>query len=235
MARRNKKGFIVAIDGPAGAGKSTVSRQLALTLEGVLMDTGAMYRAVAFYAVLEGAKTARDFGGIARRLHFDMDRERQVLLVDGEDLGTKLRTEQVSAMASSVSRFKSVRSTLTRRQRSLGRMLAQKFPVVVEGRDIGTVVFPKNRFKFFVTASAEVRAKRRLEQLKKQGVRASLKEVLKGIEERDAMDSNRAVAPLRCPEDAVIVDTSTMQIPQVVQFMHDHVRNALALRESRNK
>lgn len=228
MARK-KKGFIVAIDGPAGAGKSTVSRQLALTLEGVLMDTGAMYRAVAFYAVLEGRKTAREFGDIARRLKFDMDRERQVLLVDGEDLGTKLRTEQVSSMASSVSRFKSVRSALTARQRSLGRDLAKRFPVVVEGRDIGTVVFPKIRFKFFVTASPEVRARRRVEQLRKQGVRASTKEVLKAMEERDAMDSNRAVAPLRCPEDAVIVDTSSMQIPQVVHFMHDHIRNALAL------
>jgi cytidylate kinase len=233
MTRRKKKGFIVAIDGPAGAGKSTVSRQLALTLDGVLMDTGAMYRSVAFYAILEGAKTAREFGAIARRLHFDMDRDRQVLLVDGEDLGSKLRTEQVSAMASSVSRFKSVRSVLTRRQRALGRALAKKFPVVVEGRDIGTVVFPKIRFKFFVTASPEVRAKRRVDQLKKQGVRASMKEVLKALEERDAMDANRAVAPLRCPEDAVIVDTSTMQIAQVVQFMHDHVRNALALRDGR--
>lgn len=229
MGKRNKKGFIVAIDGPAGAGKSTVSRQLALTLEGVLMDTGAMYRSVAFYAVLEGAKTAREFGAIAKRLSFDMDREKQVLLVDGEDLGTKLRTEQVSAMASSVSRFKSVRSALTTRQRSLGRDLAKKFPVVVEGRDIGTVVFPKIRFKFFVTASPEIRAKRRVDQLKKQGVRTSLKEVLKALEERDAMDSNRAVAPLRCPDDAVIVDTSTMQIPQVVKFMHDHIRNSLEM------
>ena len=234
MAKRKKEGFIVSIDGPAGAGKSTVSRQLALALEGVLMDTGAMYRAVAFYAVLEGSKTAREFGDIARRLKFDMDRERQLLLVDGEDLGTKLRTEQVSSMASSVSRFKSVRSALTTRQRSLGRALAKKFPVVVEGRDIGTVVFPKIRFKFFVTASSEIRAKRRVDQLKKQGVRGvSMKEVLKAIEERDAMDSNRAVAPLRCPEDAVIVDTSTMQISQVVHFMHDHIRNTMVMRDGR--
>jgi cytidylate kinase len=104
---------------------------------------------------------------------------------------------------------------------------------VVEGRDIGTVVFPKIRFKFFVTASPEIRAKRRVDQLRKQGVRASVKEVLRALEERDAMDSNRAVAPLRCPEDAVIVDTSRMQIPQVVQFMHDHIRNAIEMKDGR--
>lgn len=226
-----KKGFVVAIDGPAGAGKSTVSKQLALALEGVLLDTGAMYRAVAYFAVQEGVSRAKELGAIARRLQFDMDRERQVLLVDGEELGTKLRSEAVSTMASSVSRFKSVRRALTTRQRSLGRTLAKRFPVVVEGRDIGTVVFPKSRFKFFVTASPEVRAERRYAQLKKHGSHPTLKEIHKSIEERDAMDSQRKFAPLRCPEDAVVVDTSTMQIAQVVRFMGDHIRGVMSLQQ----
>lgn len=221
-----KHGFVVAIDGPAGAGKSTVSRQLAEALGGVLLDTGAMYRGVAFHALKDGSKTAKEFGAIARKLHFDVDRDGHTLLVNEENLGTRLRTEEVSAMASSVSRFKSVRDALTRRQRGLGRLLAKKMPVVMEGRDIGTVVFPTAKFKFYVTASPEVRAERRLAQLKRHGVTgATLRSILRQHEERDEQDSTRKLAPLKCPEDAIVVDTSTMSIPQVVRFMSDHIRN----------
>jgi cytidylate kinase len=229
-----KHGFVIAIDGPAGAGKSTVSRQLAVALGGVLLDTGAMYRGVAYYAVKEGKKTAKDLSAIAKRLHFDVDRsDGHTLLVNKENLGTKLRTETVSAMASSVSRFKGVRLSLTRRQRAIGRELSKKLPVVMEGRDIGTVVFPKAMFKFYVTASPEVRAERRLSQLKKQGMQgASLKEVLKQQEARDDQDSTRKLAPLRCSEDAVVVDTSSMGITQVVRFMAGHIRNYFDLTES---
>ena len=225
-----KRGFVVAIDGPAGAGKSTVSRQLALALNGVLLDTGAMYRGVAYFALKEGRKTAKDFGIIAKRLEFQVAKDGHTLLIDGQDLGHKLRTEEVSAMASSVSRFKMVRLALTRRQRSLGRELSKKVPVVMEGRDIGTVVFPKAKFKFYVTASPEVRAERRLTQLKKQGLRAgTLRAILKQQENRDEQDSTRKLAPLRCPEGAVVVDTSSMGIPQVVHFMGDHIRNVITL------
>ncbi len=227
-----RHGFIVAIDGPAGAGKSTVSRQLAVALGGVLLDTGAMYRGVAFYAVLEDARTAKAYGAIAKTLHFDVDKDdAHTLLVNREDLGAKLRSEAVSAKASDVSKYKGVRLVLTRRQRALGRQLSKKIPVVMEGRDIGTVVFPEATFKFYVTARPEVRAERRLAQLRKQGMHgAPLKEVLRQLGARDEQDSTRKLAPLRCAEDAVVVDTSSMGIAQVVRFMADHIRNTMSLR-----
>ncbi len=227
-----KRGFIVSIDGPAGAGKSTVSRQLADALGGVLLDTGAMYRAVAYFAIHSEVKLAKDFGNIARRLEFDYDKETKILTINGQDLGSKIRSEEVSVMASAVSRFKSVRLALTRRQRAMGKKLSRKVPVVMEGRDIGTVVFPEAKYKFFVTASAEVRAERRLKQLKKMGIKGdSLKSVLKQQEARDRQDSSRKLAPLRCPEGAVVVDTSSMGIPQVVHFLSDHIRNVEELRK----
>jgi len=221
-----KRGFIVSIDGPAGAGKSTVSRQLAESLGGVLLDTGAMYRAVAYFALQSGVKLAKDFGLIAKGLDFEYKKETGILTINGHDLGGKIRSEAVSAMASSVSRFKSVRIALTGRQRALGKKLSKKFPVVMEGRDIGTVVFPEAQYKFFVTASPEVRAGRRLKQLKRMGIKGeSLKTVLKQQKDRDYQDSNRKLAPLRCPEGAVVVDTSSMGITQVVHFLTDHIRN----------
>lgn len=218
------KGCIVAIDGPSGAGKSTVSRLLAEALEGRLLDTGAMYRAVGYFSLKAKAATARDYGAIARRLKFDIDLKSGAILVAGEDLGAKLRSPKVSQMASKVSQFKSVRNHLTRQQRALAKKLSKKTPVVVEGRDIGTIVFPDVRFKFYVTADAEVRAQRRYRELKRRGVRGiSLKYILKQIDERDRRDSGRKLAPLKCPEDAVVVDTSHMAVPQVVHFMANHI------------
>jgi len=225
-----KKGFIVTIDGPAGAGKSTVSQQLAEVLGGVLLDTGAMYRGVAYFALKKEAKTAREYGVIARALKFDVDVQTQAVLVNGIFLGSKIRSAKVSDMASLVGRYKAVRHILTSRQRSLGRALSVRLPVVIEGRDIGSVVFPKAEFKFFVTASPQVRAERRWTQLKKQGVKGlTLKEVLRQQQARDRQDSQRALAPLRCPPDAVVVDTSSMGISQVVHFMNDHIQGHLSL------
>src|SRR5580698_9624789 len=136
-----KKGFIVAIDGPSGAGKSTVSRMLADSLKGKLLDTGAMYRAVAYFSLKQRADSAKTFSSIAQNLRFDMDPKTGAILVDKIDLGAKLRTEKVSLMASHVSQFKEVRRVLTLRQRALALKWAKRMPVVVEGRDIGTVVF----------------------------------------------------------------------------------------------
>jgi cytidylate kinase len=226
------RGFIVAIDGPAGAGKSTVSRQLAQKLGGVLLDTGGMYRTVALFAIKSNIKKSSELGKLARSLKFDIDLENKILLVDSQDLGSKLRTEEVSAMASFISKYKHVRTVLTQKQRVLGRRWSKKIPVVVEGRDIGTVVFPNVPFKFFVTAKPEVRAKRRLLQLKRQGVRGiSLRAVMKLNDERDRQDTERKIAPLRCPEDAVVVDTSSMGISQVATFMRDHIRGHLEMKK----
>jgi cytidylate kinase len=225
------RGYVVAIDGPSGAGKSTVSRQLAEALGGRLLDTGGMYRGVAFHAIeQEITDDEAALGKIARGLRFSADKTGETLLINGEDLGHKLRTQQVSQMASFVSKFPKVRKVLTQKQRSLAKLWSRRWPVVVEGRDIGTVVFPDVEFKFYVTAAPEVRAQRRYAQLKKQGVRGvRLKAILRQNEERDLQDSTREVAPLRCPEDAVVVDTSSMGISQVVKFMRDHIRGRLLL------
>jgi len=229
LIKKHKKGFVVAIDGPAGAGKSTVSKQLAEELDGVLLDTGGMYRCVAFQALKFDVDSAAGLGFIARKLEFGLEPKTKTLLVDGKHLGTRIRTQEVSDNASKISRFRSVRSVLTRQQRKLGKKLSAHYAVVVEGRDIGTVVFPDAPFKFFVTASEEVRAKRRLSQLKKQGYRGTLKEVLRENNQRDRQDSQRKIAPLRCAEDAVIVDTSAMSIGKVVSFMREHIMHRLEL------
>lgn len=224
------KGVIVAIDGPSGAGKSTVSRQLADALEGMLLDTGGMYRSVAFFAMQEGITRSTDLKKLASRLEFDVDKDSKVLLVDGRDLGSKLRNEIVSRAASDISKFRQVREALTRKQRRLAKKWARQFPVVVEGRDIGTVVFPGAPFKFFVTASEEVRAQRRMAQLRKQGIQnVTLEKTLRENAARDKQDTTRKIAPLRVADDSVVVDTSSMGISQVVRFMHDHIRGRLNL------
>lgn len=224
MKKNLRKGFIIAIDGPAGAGKSTVSRLLAEEFKGMLLDTGAMYRSVAYFGLKAGAKTEHDFALTARALVFKPSPDRRHLLVNGVDLGLKLRSPKVSQAASSVSRFKTVRDTLTKHQRALGKSWSRKFPVVLEGRDIGTVVFPQADYKFYVTADPKVRALRRFQQLKKAGTKITLADILKQNQLRDEQDSKRKHAPLRCAEDALIVDTSRMGIAQVVKFLAEHIR-----------
>lgn len=223
--KKRSNGFIVAIDGPAGAGKSTVSKKLAELLEGKLLDTGAMYRGVAYFALKAKAAKADDLRDIARHIEFDMDPKTGATLINGEDLGHRIRTEKVSAKASEISQDSVVRKTLTSRQRAIARKWSKKFPIIVEGRDIGTVVFPNVRFKFFVTASHEIRARRRYEQLKRAGTKGvKLTSILKQQKRRDEQDSSRRVAPLICPKDAVVVDTSELGIGQVVQFMASHIQ-----------
>lgn len=225
MKRVRSKGYVVAIDGPAGAGKSTVSRKLAAALQGRLLDTGGMYRSVAYFALKTGASTEMELGKIARSLRFDVEKKHQHLLVNGIVLGLKLRTQKVGQMASHISKFGAVRRTLTQKQRTLGRAWSKKEPVVVEGRDIGSVVFPKLEFKFFVTADPTVRAKRRYQELRSHGGKGmSLKKVLRLQKARDRQDSSRRLAPLTCPSDAIVVDTSRMSIDQVVEFMKTHIQ-----------
>lgn len=217
------KGFIVAIDGPSGAGKSTVAHRLARRLGGRLLDTGTMYRGVAYHALLENAHSEKEFRQIAQRLEFRYDVRGKTLLVNGKDLGLGLRTERVSAMASHVSQFRGVRKALTKMQRELARQWSHAvpaFPAVVEGRDIGTVVFPHIQYKFFVTASSRVRARRRFEQLKKQGFTGiTLKAILAKHRERDRRDCSRKLAPLRKASDAIVVNTSRLSLEAVVEKM----------------
>ncbi len=208
---------VVAIDGPAGAGKSTAARMLAERLGYVLIDTGALYRAVALVAKERGVDWSDGpaLGEVARSLALEFGRAeggRPPLYVDGVDRSADIRREDVSQGASRVSAFPEVRAALLDVQRRMG----EAGGVVMEGRDIGTVVFPDAEVKVFLTASVEARARRRYEELVARGVQPDLSAVLREIEERDARDSGRAVAPLRQAPDAVLLDTSDLGLSDVV-------------------
>jgi cytidylate kinase len=219
----------VAIDGPAGAGKSTVARRLADALGFILVDTGALYRAIALAArraqvawtdgpgVGELARSVVAAGGL--RLERDPQRGIRVVL-DGRDVTEDIRTPEVAMGASTVSAHKDVRDALLDLQRQAGR----DGGVVLEGRDIGTVVFPDAEAKFFLTARPEVRARRRFDELTAKGSPATLQETLEDVRRRDEQDTNRPIAPLRRADDAVLVDNSEWSIDQTVQSMVEQVR-----------
>jgi cytidylate kinase len=220
---------IVAIDGPAGAGKSTVARKLAETLGFVLVDTGALYRAVALAAKRAGVAwgDADPVGALARAiverrgLSFTRDPQRGVRVVlDGEDVSDAIRAPDMGMGASTVSAHKGVRDALLDLQRQAG--LAGG--VVLEGRDIGTVVFPNADVKFFLTARPEVRARRRYDELAAKGAAVTLDETLADVLRRDEQDTNRPVAPLRQASDALLVDNSDMTIEETVARMAERVR-----------
>ena len=221
---------IVAIDGPAGAGKSTVARRLAEVLGFVLVDTGAMYRAVALAAARGGVpwSDAEGVGELARSLvartalAFDRDPERGIRVrVDGRDVTEAIRAPDIGMGASTVSAHKAVRDALLEMQRQAGRAGG----VVLEGRDIGTVVFPDAEVKFFLTARPEVRARRRFDELVAKGSRVSFEETLEDVRRRDDQDTTRAVAPLRQAPDATLVDSSEMGIDEAVARMAERVRS----------
>src|SRR5215468_9311417 len=204
--------LIVAIDGPSGAGKSTVSKLLARRLGLSFVDTGALYRTVALSARRQGIAT---------------DDDNRVYL-DGEDVSAEIRTPEISLLASAVSARPVVREGLL----GLQRRLALESPVgaVLEGRDIGTVVFPDADLKFFLEASPEVRARRRYEELFQKGGESSLDAVLADQTKRDRDDASRAVAPLKAAEDAVRVDTSGVPLSEVVQRLERLIRERLSAR-----
>lgn len=212
--------LLIAIDGPAGAGKSATARELAVRLGVPYLDTGGMYRAVALVARRAGLgpglddRGRRAVVGFAERLgvSFSGDPRAQRVMLNGEDVTEALRAPEVSQMASVVSAIPEVRREMVRRQREL----AARTGGVVEGRDIGTVVFPDATLKVFLTAEPEVRARRRLDELARRGVVASWEDVLEDQRERDRRDSTRRDSPLRPAEGAVIVDTSRLSLAEVV-------------------
>lgn len=216
--------LVVTIDGPAGAGKSSVARRLARRLDYRLLDTGAIYRAVALGALRTGVALDDEprLAAIARDLDIDFRFEGDTnrVFVAGEDVSAAIRTPEASQGASKVSAWPAVRAALLDLQRRLGGSGG----VVVEGRDTGTVVFPHAGAKFFLTASDEERARRRMEELAAGGKNAPLAEVLREIRERDARDAGRDVAPMKAADDAVLVDSSTMTLDEVVSSLEQVVR-----------
>lgn len=209
--------YNVAIDGPAGAGKSTIAKIVAKEKQFVYVDTGAMFRALAIYFIRQGIKAdehdkiSASLSGADVTIEY-INGEQQVLL-NGENVTPFLRTEEVGNMASA----SSVNGDVRNKMKELQQKLAATTNVVMDGRDIGTVVLPNAQVKVYLTASVEVRAKRRYDELIAKGQEADLEKIKKDIEERDYRDMNREIAPLRQAEDAVLVDSSYLTIEESAQ------------------
>ncbi len=214
----------IAIDGPAGAGKSTIARSLASALGYIYVDTGALYRAVGVNAMRKGAdtKNAEQVGATLSDADVSLrfvNGEQRVFLGD-EDVSLAIRTPEASMAASNVSAIPAVREFLF----DLQRNIAANNNCIMDGRDIGTVVLPNAQVKIFLTASAEVRAKRRYDELLAKGMQADYNQVLEEMIQRDYQDSHRAIAPLKQADDAVLVDTSDMNLEQVIDTLNKIVK-----------
>jgi cytidylate kinase len=212
----------VTLDGPAGVGKTTLARRLAQSLQIAYLDTGAMYR-VAALALGEPAPTDEaSMGKAVAQLHFALEGTGadSVLLLDGRPLGPEIRTEETARLASNAAKIPAVREALKAAQQAIGCAT----PLVAEGRDMGTVVFPNARRKFFLDAAPEERAKRRLLQLQSMGESADYDAILQAIRERDDQDRNRAAAPLKPADDAIIIDTTNLDVDGVFQALLTHLQ-----------
>ena len=214
------KYYSIAIDGPAGAGKSTIAKRLARELGYHYVDTGAIYRTLGYFFNLIGIPP-KDIDGITKyidecviEIEWDEDGAQHMFLNE-IDVSEDIRTPEISKIASTVSAHKLVRDTLLDMQRDVAR----KNNVIMDGRDIGSVVLPKADVKFYLTASAEVRARRRYEELKAKGSKDTYEKVLKEVNDRDYADMNREVAPLKQTKSHILVDTSDMDVDQVIETM----------------
>jgi cytidylate kinase len=215
--------LIIAIDGPSGAGKTTLGRMLARELGLLYIDTGSMYRAVAL-AVIESSTSETDdltVGSLAERIDIDLAGDPDALHVtlDGRDVTERIRAEDVTAMSSIISAIPAVRRAMVRRQRELGKRGA-----VMNGRDIGTVVFPFADFKFFLTATPEARAERRLAEERETNPAATFEATLAEMTERDARDTTRADSPLVAAPDAVVLNTTGVPVDEVLRQMVSEIK-----------
>ena len=224
------KKISVAIDGPAGAGKSTIAKKLAAELGYHYVDTGAIYRTVAYFMDLLGV-SPKDVDGVERYIDeltvgIEYDEEGgQHMIMNGMDVSDDIRTQDISQKASLISAHAVVREVLLDMQRDM----AKNYDVIMDGRDIGTVVLPKATVKIFLTASPEVRAKRRCDELIAKGQKAKYETILKEIQQRDYQDTHREIAPLKLARDSIKVDTSDMDIDQVVAHIRDIVRKKIGV------
>lgn len=220
-----QKIFSVAIDGPAGAGKSTVAKAVAKALNAAYLDTGAMYRTMGLYMAEHGHRRPEAIAEAARTpdLRVEFRDGVQRMFLDGEDVTERIRTPEAAATASKVSAVGAVRERLVDLQREIARGQS----VVMDGRDIGTVVLPDATVKIYLTASCEVRAKRRFDELSQAGKEIAYEQVLDDIVQRDYNDAHRAVSPMRQADDAVRVDTSEMTRNEVVADIVRRVRTAI--------
>ncbi|MDT4952683.1 MAG: CMP/dCMP kinase [Acidobacteriota bacterium] len=221
--------MIIAIDGPSGAGKSTIGRMLARTLNLLYIDTGAMYRAAAL-AVIESGVSTMDKAATAEvvsraDINLEGDPDSLQVMLNGRDVSSEIRTEEISHSSSVISTIPEVRRTLVNRQRKLG---TRSGGVVLEGRDAGTVVFPEADIKFFLTAAPEARAERRYEEdrLKERG--ATFEDTLADINARDRRDSTRADSPLAIADDAIVIDATELSIEEVFEQMLEVIRERQA-------
>lgn len=218
--------LIIAIDGPSGAGKSTLGRMLARELGVLYIDTGSMYRAVALAVIEAALKEADDtsVGALAARVNINLEGDPDSLrvMLDGRDITERIRHEDVTNMSSVISAIPEVRRAMVQRQRELGERGA-----VLNGRDIGTVVFPHADVKFFLTASADERAQRRFEEDRSQDAGVTFDETFADMTERDRRDTTRADSPLLKAEDAVLIDSSGLSIEEVFAQMMQEVRKKL--------
>ena len=229
MRAEQVRKLIVAIDGPAGAGKSTVAKRVAKEMGYTYMDTGAMYRAFAWRVMKEGLDLKND-GALRKALRdtrielAERDGRAQVLL-NGTDVSEWIRTPELSQMASRVSTSKIVRERMVELQREMG----SKGGVVAEGRDIGTVVFPNAEVKIYLDASSPERARRRFEELRSRGDRVDMAGTRGEMEERDRRDRERDLAPLRPAEDALVIDSTVVDVDSVVERIMEEIKRKISL------
>jgi len=204
---------VITIDGPSGVGKGTLAQYLVCKTGFHLLDSGAIYRALAYGAIKNEIALDDIPGLVALSTHLPVEFKATSILYEGADVTSKVRNEEIAAVASTVAVIPEVRAALLQRQKDFASLPG----LVADGRDMGTVVFPSSPVKLYLTASAEIRAERRVKQLKNQGIDANIARITQDIKERDERDTGRKTAPLKPADDAIIIDTSNLDIQEVCQ------------------